>query len=521
MFELLKKRFRRGYQHFCEKTSMHGFSEIYHSKSWTWTAIWILVVVGGIGLTAHQVYQTTCQYLEQTTNTVIGPVAETDMYYPPIHLCYWQWYFWVDLDKVAKLNCSKDALLYSLRYFNSIYSSTLINFDQAKRKFNEVMNANNFTSLFDFYNSIARTVPIVSDNNFTEYFDRAKIFYKDPYMLFCYEVSAENMIKYFSRNIHSKLISFNTMDESYKSVSKLVDVHEYNNYILRWADKSSMYKITKEANMSLDLTQFAPPISLFLFGVVLKGLEMVPENDAYLIDVRASVFTWQNKNGNLCDENKREISSANTTCQNLCEAEFRRKACTCLRLDQAILLNITNLESVCKKDTIFLNFTNKNLSNDTVKEMKRSPYECSSAPEVLQFWHKCMNDCVPACQIWKYEKSVATKTTSTVLRQYGKKTFTKIYLEYPSGKDVVVMTVEDAQSWENFIGNVGGLLGIWTGASILSFLQLFYLCCCADCEGCCCWPQWYLCKNQFKQRQTNRIHSVKNFISSQYNGDIP
>jgi len=35
----------------------------------------------------------------------------------------------------------------------------------------------------------------------------------------------------------------------------------------------------------------------------------------------------------------------------------------------------------------------------------------------------------------------------------------------------------DAQTWEDFVASVGGLLGVWTGASIVSFVQMFYILC--------------------------------------------
>lgn len=488
-----KAAFRRGIENFCEKTSMHGFAEFYHSRSLIWKSIWAFVVCGAIGITVYQVYQSTWQYIEQSTNTVIGPVDESDMYYPPLQLCYWQWYFWMDFDKVKALNCSKEVLLYSGRFFNSIYSTKLYDLEKAKANFNTMMKNNNFATLLDFYRSVARTVPIFADNNFTAYFDRTQIVYKEPFFLFCYEVSEGNMLKYFSTTTASKVISFNSKDDSQSAVSHFVNENEYNNYILRWADRSSMYKIQNASKV--DLTLFAPPISLFLFTNIPKGLEMVSENDEYVVDVRASVFTWRNAGITTCDENKREVSSANTSCQNLCEAQFRKKACTCLRLDHAILLNVTNSDIICYKDAYFFNDT-----ENIVKAIQRTTYACSTTPDLMELWHKCMNECVPACQIWKYEKSVATKTTAAILRQYGTKKLTKIYIEYPSGKDVVIMTVKDAQSWENFVGNVGGLLGVWTGASILSFLQMVYLCCCSNCEEC-CWPHWVL--DKYWQQKSN------------------
>lgn len=63
------------------------------------------------------------------------------------------------------------------------------------------------------------------------------------------------------------------------------------------------------------------------------------------------------------------------------------------------------------------------------------------------------------------------------------------------------MTEIGAQSWENFVGNVSGLLGIWTGASILSLIQIFYLCCCNGTSG----P---FANRLWRQFHTHNAHSV-------------
>lgn len=463
---------------FCENTSMQGFSEVYQSNSLFWRLFWVFIVSAAIGVTTYQVYQTTVQYINQPATTVIGPIDDEKIYFPPLRLCYWQWYFWVDWNKATSLNYTKDFLLYTFRFFNSIYTTYPFDFEVARMKFNNVMIKNKFSGFFDLFNSMARKVPIISEDKVEDYFDKTEILYRDPYLLFCYVISEENMKKYFASRQSRKIMTFYTLDETFSKVNGFLNTIEYNNYILRWADKSSMYKIKNDS--SVDLTAFAPPISLFVFNNVPKGLEMVAQNDAYLVSVRASVFTWQNKLDKICAENKLDIASVNTTCQNLCEATFRRMTCNCQRLDQAILLKDESNDKICHKDTIFLNL-NKDivLSNVTVNELVRSPYNCPANTEQLQYWRTCMKNCLPGCQMWKFEKTITIQSTSPILQKHGKKNMTQVGIEYPNGNDIIVMTEIDAKTWENFVGNVGGLLGIWTGASVISLVQIIYLCCCA------------------------------------------
>lgn len=38
----------------------------------------------------------------------------------------------------------------------------------------------------------------------------------------------------------------------------------------------------------------------------------------------------------------------------------------------------------------------------------------------------------------------------------------------------------EAYSWEDVIANVGGLLGLWLGASVVSFVQIIHVCLCGS-----------------------------------------
>lgn len=77
------------------------------------------MVIAAITLMAYQVYRATLQYIQQKTNTYIESVDKTNSCSYAIgtgfFLC------------IASLNYSKEGILYSLRFFNSIYTSDFLN----------------------------------------------------------------------------------------------------------------------------------------------------------------------------------------------------------------------------------------------------------------------------------------------------------------------------------------------------------------------------------------------------------
>lgn len=90
----------------------------------------------------------------------------------------------------------------------------------------------------------------------------------------------------------------------------------------------------------------------------------------------------------------------------------------------------------------------------------------------------CSNLCMLGCERRNFDVTASSSSVYSSTTQFSTKVRTNIRIIYPIDGDVLMMTEVDSQTWDSFVGNVGGLLGIWTGASILSFLQIFYLLCC-------------------------------------------
>lgn len=503
---------RKGFELFSTGTSMHGFAELYQSKTVFWKICWSIILFAALLVTTYQIWQSVDHFISEPTSTEILPAKETDIFYPPLKLCFTHWLFWVDWKKATvSLKLKRETILYGLSYINTMYSSTKFDFLEEQLNFDRMMLDNNFTSIIEFFSFIARDVPLVGDNNLAKYFDSIEIMYKEPSFLFCYKISGKQIYKYFSDNWvlyengdNDKTLSFTTPDETYDKVKDYVTVEEYNNYMLRWISIKSMYKI-KSTNMNQNFTTFALPIWVYPNGYNKKSVDVYTENDIYSVNMQASARTLKNSPRNVCAESYTSFNS-DKTCQMKCRAEKLRSTCSCLALDTAFILNSSSLEALCQKDFTFIT-AEGNVQQRATNQTYSKQY-CPQDPNASLAYEECLQKCILPCTIWTYDFTMSVTRMTTIVRQLGTKSTTNISIEYPHGSTVLMLTEVDSLTWENFIASVGGLLGIWTGASIISFLQVFYLCCFSDSEGCNFVSCIKLVFNRLFVRQKQKVRNI-------------
>lgn len=85
--------------------------------------------------------------------------------------------------------------------------------------------------------------------------------------------------------------------------------------------------------------------------------------------------------------------------------------------------------------------------------------------------------CKTACEEWIYESITVSSSQDMNIKKIGLPTL--ITVEYPQSGAIVVYAEVVSQTWDTFVGSIGGILGLWLGASILSVWQTFYLFCCS------------------------------------------
>lgn len=517
----IKDTIRASFHRFCDGTGLHGFIEMYYAKSLFWTITWVVVVIGAWVVTIVQVRNALIQFTQESSITQIIPL-DVSLMYPPMSMCYIHWIYWVDWKKAFKLNMTKETVLFSMSFMTEIFSPNVFNVTEANENLTRIMSENNIASLTALYKNISRNFPMILGENgdmpvFIEeplFFTMKEILYKDSEWYLCYTVSGEEILKILEDKKKSSTsfrtggnkLNFSMQDPNYSLYSDYIGYDEYNFYMAYWLCRKSHYFILTLSDFTKNYTQFTLPIKLYMDAYSTNFEVISTDNDFYVFDMTPTVHRWKDTRQSPCLENQATIYTEEK-CEEKCRAKHDNKIFTCMELDQAALLDSDNLENLCRKTINFLlykhenpnplaalcnmftpiNFTNEEFENDQeVFFDVQSIRQKREDPNIEAELEQCVNDCVEPCEQWKYVSSMSVFSISQSVRKNTYKNQTDIYIAYPEESDVLVIEEIDAQTWEDFVGNIGGLLGVWTGASLISFLQACYLLCCSQMTCLCC-----------------------------------
>lgn len=179
---------KNGLQKFSNETTMHGFQELYHAKSFFWKIIWLLALMGAVGVSVYQVYQMARDAIKQPTTTLIQPLL-SKMQYPPMRFCYTHWMYWVDWNRTVELGFDKPSALYGLGFLSVVISESYFSIPETAKRFRATMKENSMERLIEFYDAVAFPNPpgIIFDN--VSWGRWMKKF--DEYQQFCYVASGE------------------------------------------------------------------------------------------------------------------------------------------------------------------------------------------------------------------------------------------------------------------------------------------------------------------------------------------
>lgn len=149
---------KSGLQAFSDKSTMHGFQELYYANSTIWKTIWFLVIVGSIGVSVYQIVQLAQDTIERPTTSVIQPLASPPEY-PPMRFCYLHWIYWVDWNRTIGFGFDRTSTLYGLGYISMVISESYFNTTEASIRFKSLMEENGFATLLQFYDAISYKEP--------------------------------------------------------------------------------------------------------------------------------------------------------------------------------------------------------------------------------------------------------------------------------------------------------------------------------------------------------------------------
>lgn len=525
---------KSGYETFSQATSLHGFSELYNAKTNFWRLFWFVIVTLSIGVTVYQISQTTNQFFNQGTFTVIEPVPTDRIRYPPIKLCFFHWMYWIDWDKAYSMNFTKQSLLYGMSFLTNVYSSERFDMNSAKKQFQNSMISNNMTKLTEFYKSVSKSVPrgyagakTISD--ISVLFNETEII-PSPYnqdVFLCY-VASDSHVNNFIRKqkltvandfkLKTNSFTFNIFVQQMNMNRQEINPKEYQLNSFYWIKSKYFEDVYDDENVQ-ESSFFTLPLGLFPEGYGSKMVPLKPDSLQYVISMKASVQKFKSTKENPCKQEFRSIVSKTALCLRQCNHgsqlyASRKTSCTPLFLVMR-LKQTSDINNLCKNEIQFIGDDDnwKHLETSTVTNTKNLVQKNNTnSPEVVDLFLKCANNCDNyGCEKWNYEFSYETASLFSPLGDISRNV-SKIYsiqIDYPLDGMVMEMTETDSQTWENFVGSVGGLLGIWTGASILSFIQMFYLCCCVHSSSRWC-NLWYCNKKIFSGKNRYRISIIFN-----------
>lgn len=483
---MFKSRMKHKFKRFCYGTSIHGFLDLYTAKQLFWTSFWFIILVAAFGMTVYQVSKATNQFIYQTTSTKLETVTKDDLLYPPLKVCFCHWMYWIDWEQASSKNFTKESLLYAMSYLGNVYSSKKFDENKARLEFFEIARKNNFTKFSPLIKAIEIKSPFVDNENESKIFTSELYYGNDWYLLNCYTVPGEQIVKHiYGNEWPSKLIQsytatqsvfkFSIADVSFETVKKFLTLHEYGYYIADWHDRF-IENFKNFENVTLPW--------LIMPNGYNPGDASVIQYDYDYVEVKivGSVKKWKQTSSYRCT-NKFKMIKPNNSCIDRCVSQYNFDTTVCPVLTETISIDEDYFENLCPFNIYMLD------ENDSRPELnwpyrKRDEFfdnqvnkvTLSKAQNELE---NCLNQCDRSCEMWSY-------TYVSSFTNYGadvaliKQNYTNVYIYYPTPDDIIMMTQMETQTWEDYVANVGGLLGVWTGASLLSIVQLIYLCFCAQ-----------------------------------------
>lgn len=490
------KFFETGFENFADATSFHGYNELYHAKTRFWRYTWLIIVAGAFAITIYQVYSSVLTYMSQGGITTILPVEQGQLIYPPLDVCYIHWITWIDWGKALSLNFTKETLLYSLSYITEpVFSSTIFNIEETKEKMLRTFALNNITSLSEVYKDIAKSFPMVMavlgggvliDN--PPFFNNITFRVLNDETYLCYSLSGNDIIRLIKQSQQAtgmpktgrNVFNFSIQDPNFSMYKSFLEEDEYNFRVGNWLARKTNYWLPTIADYQKNYTGFTLPARIFPDAYSDNYVEISKENDEYNIEMVPTVHRQMNTATNPCVVGKKDISTEHQ-CEDICLAKYQKKLNICLTLPLAVLIGEDTPAKMCSHHITFVPLLingSSSLNQHTISNVKNAEMRSDDSDKIKTEFESCIDACDNPCEIWKYQFTKSVTTLAAEARALSFKNQTDVRIAYPEESNVLVMIDVDARTWEDFVGNVGGLLGVWTGASIVSFIELVYLCFC-------------------------------------------
>lgn len=338
---------------------------------------------------------------------------------------------WVDVEKASALNITLDGLKYSLGYFIQSPAAAPENITKARLDFLSFYHSHKFPTLIHYYKAISVDLPTVySEDQFQSLsnailVDNEEItLIKDVFrsgMCYAYEVKPFDV----------------TWDATRKITAKQQD--------------RSMGLLGETSGWWLELG-----VDLHLLSDVATSLLLAPNTTSFVLVHVQSFSTFDQPDTPCRTAEKYSIASCMANCQN--EVYNRRLNCQMFWLTS--FQQKYKLNELCHFMEPPLRNTSKLQLTTGERDMclTRCPQECKRVLYQLSMpWHQPMS---------KRDLLLVANTTTD--------SFVELHLEHYSVYQGGIFTIQEVStySFTTLINNIGGTLGLFVGATLMTVAQL-------------------------------------------------
>lgn len=464
---------------FCDESTMHGFRELFYARSNIFKVFWVLVIICGSALTCFQIYLVVDNYYENPTKTQITLLPDKkQMKYPTYSIKYKHWCDWINLTKVDEMKFDLQTFLYTTAYFNPLYTTLPMDHSFAVKNLKQIMTDNNITNMYDLALELATKKPmgIYSTEFYYPYFDN------DGQANYAVNLKTAELSDstYETKFYLFPNIATSQFNKQFKKVFNYSMVDEYRLYKRHLLGDNEL----NESLLSSTTIEYNP----------IGGKSSFENVDVlrikYKFYVRATMYNWKPTSEKQCDESGQFQSY--TQCEVVCNSKYK----------------------IFRPENCYIYLLSTDTSFNSSEELTNSctfDQNISGTIEVdLAGYQQCLDSCTSSCVQWNYEFNQALYprqlTDGLITDVKG-----LVSLKFSDVENTLVINILPAVSWDDAVANVGGLLGLWIGGSILSFIQLIYIFCCTPLDKMC---RWMVRKNVATVHATNNDTPIGPAVSS-------
>lgn len=422
---------------FAEDTTFHGIKDFRRIKTRWALRLWTLIVLACAVMMLYEMAMIACQYHTNPTATQVTPWFLENYPYPRILFCPNEW---INETKVAELNLSKPVVTYALSLLQDLvlaqeekdnFTASGYNVSDLDLTLRQFLTSRNYTTYIDFYRLIANEPKMVARCDQCDWTRKHVVASGVCIQLRLLPASSAFLIQSPPAFLYSE-------PKPDLKASRLVPKY------------SGMY--TTDALYVSYLTQN----EFFLHDPVLLN-----RNSSYVLRIKPTLYQRLNKPEKPCvtPEIYRRTNHSQLMCYARCDEEHKRKCQGCFYLGYH--------PGKISNGTIPADFNIplcSSIFHDVVAE------NCTSSGPLFD---GCIRVCNPLCHEWVYETTIIPVSQRKLLSQNKEEDITVAFSYQVRYGETVIKEVS-TYTWDTFLSNVGGQLGLWMGASIVSLLQLLH-----------------------------------------------